>query len=374
MAGNIQTGYAFNNTEQVTGDKINLAINASSLSNVNQINAAAGLITVSTTAPSAGSGFGWFDISAGAGRGILRVYDNGIWRPVAEGFVGYNNGLTVARGAPVVYDATFATGVSVGQVPFRKTNAPTSGAVQMDRAIGVAAESIVNAITGVILTRGYATAIKDASTVTAGDPLVPSITTNAQATTGALGSWGYPEGSAFGRWLNTSSAAAGTEVPVFLTGSQRSSWVAFKNSGGTAVFTNAAPGVAGDNDKWSGSFATPQFGTFATAPIGTIARVCQCLITQVTDAAATVARLAFGLRAKNATITLDTGAAFAGGLFHARGAGTITGQAFRCQLNVQETTAASSNQCEFYIETGGTVTGLRVSVTEVGVIVGGQVV
>ena len=356
-------------TETFTWAKFLLAFTNGSATIGSQGEITPGVVTVATSAPSGKTGDEWFDTSLGSGYGTLRIFDGSDWKAVAEGFIGQNkSGLSVAAGAPMRRDTVTTAALTGSRVPVNRTTA------QSDRMMGVAATAMENDGIGIVLTRGKVKIFKDAASITAGDPVVPSATA-AQATTNSVGGWGTPFGSSScGFWLETSAAAAGTLVTAYLTGHTGASWAAFKNAAPTAVFNASAPGVAGDNDKWSGSFATPQFGTFSTAPAGVIARVCQCVITQVTDAAATVARLAFGLRAKNATLTVDTGAAFSSGLFHARGAGTITGQAYRCQLIVQETTASSGNQVEYYFETSGTVTGIRVTVHEVGVIVGGQIV
>lgn len=354
----VTPGYTFQDTETVTAAKLAL-LASGTVTGVGQGDVGSGnsLVITSATPPTAATGVAWFDTSQGAGRGILRIYDNGVWRPVAEGFIGYNNGLTVARGAPVVYDTSFSSGVTVGTVPFRRTSIPTSGAVQMERPIGVAGESIVNAATGIILTQGYATAIKDGSNITAGDPCVPSITTAAQCTTGALGSWGYPEGSAcFGRWMDTSAAASGTEVAVWLTGHVGGSWFAFKNAPATIV--NGTP-TAG---AWTDTSA------LSVAPIGTVARVCQMQLAK----SVTNGILLMGLRMKNATVDINTGASMvSSGATLTAGANDYN--VMRAQVIVPETTAASTNLMQYWVS-GSDTTNLTLKIYEVGVIVGGQVV
>lgn len=352
-------GYTFAATERVTAAKLNALVSNGSVSGIVQADATDTLIVTGTSAPPVATGRAWFDTTQGAGRGLFKLYDNGRWTAVAQGFLAYNNGTTLARGNLVYYDSSL-TPATVGTVPVAKTQIPTSGAVQMARPIGVAAETIANANTGIIIESGYATCLKDAATVTAGDALVASLSvlSEGKGTTGNLGSWGTPGGSAsIGKWLDTNSSSAGTEVSVYLYGPSAASWVAFKNSGGSAVYSGVTVSVF---TAWTGS------ATFSTAPIGTIARICQVTLTK----SATNGQMVVGLRMTNATVDIGTGAPFFAGFMTA---GATANHTIRAQLIVPETTAASGNALQYYVsgtDTSGTIT---LTVYETGVIVGGQI-
>jgi hypothetical protein len=367
--GNVVTGYHWDtaNPEEITGEKLN-ETGSGTVSGITQSDLLTGtsLITIGTSAPPTATGVAWFDTTQGAGRGLFKLFDNGRWTTVAQGFLGWNNGTGLARGNLVVYDPTL-TPATVGTVPVIKNPVGVANSVQMSRPIGVAAEGITNGATGIILDYGYATCLKDAATVTAGDALVASsnTTTAGYGTSGNLGSWGPVGGSpSLGRWMDTSSGSAGTEVSVFLHGATAASWNVFKNSGGTVVY-NAISVTATAGESFTGTNA------FATAPIGTIAHICQVKLAYNQAAVVTVA---IGLRMVNASVTESTGAAYAGGNFTGIVAPAVPNN-FRCQLIVPETTAASSNQLQYSL--AATDTGANrftLSVYEVGVIVGGQIV
>ena len=357
----IVPGYSFTPTETVTNTKL-AQLASGTVTGITQSDSTAGMITVSSSAPTGSTGYGWFDTSSGAGRGVLRIFDNGVWVPVGEGFVGYNNGLTVSRGTPVVYDSSFVAGVTAGRIPFRRAAAPAANTATQERSLGVAAESIVNGATGVILTHGYGTGLKDAANITAGDAAMVSSTTSAQLTTGNVGSWGTPGGSSyFGRWLDTSAAAAGTEVAMLITGPTPASWVVFKNSGGT-VLTNA---LVPTLNAWTATTVAP-----SAAPPGTIAHICQFFITSTTAAATGIV---VGLRMTNSTVDIGTGAAHMRGVAVGSGAPTNY-QGMAGQLIVPETTGASSNTMQYFVNSSAAAATFALTINEVGIVVGGQVV
>jgi hypothetical protein len=260
----------------------------------------------------------------------------------------------------VTYD-TSLTPATVGTIPVAKTQIPTAGAVQFSRPIGVAAESIANGATGIILTYGYATCLKDAVAITAGDALAASITVVGEGTSDSLGSWGPAGGSAsIGRWLDTSAAGAGTEVSCFLYGATAASWTVFKNSGGTVLANAAVPTL----NAWTATPSAP-----STAPIGTIAHICQFFVTSTTVAATAII---FGLRMTNSTVDVGTGAAHMRGCVVGAGAPAAY-NAFGGQLIVYETTAASSNTMQYFINSSAAAGTFAMTINEVGVIVGGQI-
>jgi len=359
----VVTGYHWDETnpEEITGAKLN-ATGSGTVTGITQSDLGTGvsLITIGTSPPTPSTGLAWFDTTQGAGRGLFKLYDNGRWTTVSQGFLGWNNGTTLARGNLVSYD-TSLTPATVGTVPVHKTSIPTAGAVQFERPVGVAAEQIVNGGTGIILTYGYATCRKDAVAVTAGDAMAASLTGVGQGTSDSLGSWGPAGGSAsFGRWLDTSAAAADTEVSCFIYGATPASWTVFKNSGGT-VLANAAVPVL---NAWTATPSAP-----STAPIGTIAHICQFFVTSTTVAATP---WIFGLRMTNSTVDVGTGAA------HMRGcvvgaAVPLAYNAFGGQLKVFETTAASSNTMQYFLNSSAAAGTFAMTINEIGVIVGGQI-
>jgi len=363
MTGAVITrGQTFGATDQVTHTKLHNLVDLATIASLDQTNATAGVITASASQPTSTTGFAWFDTNMGAGYGALLVADNGGFEIAGEYALGYNgSGLDITRGMLIQYDS--ATASVDGRVAITKSQTPTANSVQQNRPIGAAYRTIANGATGPIISKGKVLLIKDAATVAAGDPVVVSITDKGYATTNALGSWGTPFGAcAIGIWLEASSAASGTEVMAYLFGAQRASWVAFKN---TAVALHSGGGytVTADN-AWQGTF------TWSTSPIGTVAHILQVRVTSTTNTGAKA--LVVGARAINATVTLDTGAAVASGMYLDNS--TSDGNGFRCQLIVPETTAASSNTFEIYIGTTDTIGNMTVQLYEVGVIVGGQVV
>lgn len=361
----VVTGYHWSETspEKITGAKLN-ATGSGTVTNITQGDLGSGFtgITVGTAAPTGSTGVGWFDTTQGAGKGVLKFYDNGRWAPVAQGFLGFNTGTTISRGHIVQYDSA-TTPATVGTVPVNKTSAPTAGVVQLARSRGVAAESIANGATGVIITHGYCEVLKETGTVTAGDLIVPSSTvgasSNGRGESGNVGSWGTTGGhAAIGRWLDTSSAVADTLVSAFIF-PPSGSWTAFKNNGGTLVYNAISP-VA---NAWTGT------NTFATNVPGTIAHICQITATQSTAATLPIV---VGLRMVGAAVDLLTGAATA--------AGNTTGAVapndynrFQAQLIVAETTGTATNQLQYFFDSS-TTTGWTLSVQEVGVIIGGSIV
>jgi hypothetical protein len=355
----IVPGYSFTDTEQVTAEKLRLLASGTVTGLVQgDVGTGSSLITIGTSPPPTFTGAAWFDTTQGAGEGILKIFDNGKWTAISQGFLGINTGTSISRGHLVSYDSGTTPAV-VGTIPVHKTSIPTTGAVQFERPIGVAAESAANAASFIVITYGYCTVLKDAVSVTAGDTVAASLTGVGNGTSGNLGSWGPAGGSAtIGRWMDTSAAAADTEVSCFIYGAVPASWLAAKNNGGTLVYNAISP-VA---NAWTGT------NTFATAPIGTIGHICQVTATQST---AVTLPVVVGLRMVNASVDLLTGAATL--------TGNTTGAAapndynrFSGQLIVFETTAASSNQLQYFFDSS-TTTGWTLTVQEVGVISGGQI-
>lgn len=359
----VTPGYSFGATETVTNTKL-AALASGTVTNIVQADATDTMIVVGVSPPSAATGRAWFDTSQGAGEGILKIYDNGRWTAVSQGFLGYNNGTSLSRGHIVQYDSSL-TPASVGTIPVSKTAAPSAGVVQLARPRGVAAESIANGAYGVIITTGYCTVLKETGTVTAGDLIVPSSTvgasSNGRGESGNVGSWGATGGHAgIGRWLDTSAAVADTEVSAFIF-PPSGSWTAFKNNGGTVVNNATNPTF----NAWTNA------GSLSTNVPGTIAHVFQFFVTY--NQAATVGVI-FGLRMLNSTVDVGTGAA------HMRGsvtgaAGLANYNAYGGTLIVPETTGAAANTLQYYINSSdATSARWAMTINEVGVVIGGSIV
>lgn len=362
----VVTGYHWSETspEKITGAKLNLT-GSGTVTNITQADLGSGFtgITIGTSAPTASTGKGWFDTTQGAGNGLLKFYDNGRWTPVAQGFLGFNTGTTLSRGHIVQYDSSTLSSTA-GQIPVTKTTAPSAGVVQLSRAKGVAAESIANSATGIILTHGYCEVLKETGTVTAGDLIVPSNTvaaaSNGRGDSGNVGSWGATGGhAAIGRWLNTSSAVADTLVSAFIF-PPSGSWTAFKNNGGTVVYN--ATTVAAGFGTWQGS------ASFSTNVPGTIAHICQVILTK----SATTGNMIVGLRMTGSTVDIGTGAASVAGTLTA--GASATKNSLRGQLIVPETTGVATNTLQYYVDGSDTTGTIQLTVNEVGVIIGGSIV
>lgn len=362
------TGYHWSETspEKITGAKLNLT-GSGTVTNITAADLGSGFtgITIGTAAPTPSTGKGWFDTTQGAGNGILKFYDNGKWAPVAQGFLGFNTGTTLSRGHIVQYDSATLSSTA-GVIPVSKTQAPSAGVVQLARARGVAAESIANGATGVIISTGYCEVLKETGTVTGGDLIVPSSTvgasSNGRGESGNVGSWGTTGGhAAIGRWLNTSSAVADTLVSAFIF-PPSGSWTAFKNNGGTAVYSGVTV-TATAGESWTGT------NSFSTNVPGTIAHICEV---RLNNSNAAVAAFAFGLRMVNASVTENAGAAYFGGNLTG-GAGVFNYA--RAQLIVPETTGAGTNQLQYSLASSDTTASrFTLTVFEVGVVIGGSIV
>lgn len=356
----VTPGYSFTSTEIVTNTKL-AQLASGTVTGIVQADSTAGLITVSGSAPSGSTGFAWFDTSLGAGYGTLRIYDNGEWKAVAEGFIALNNGLTVAAGAPVRIDTSVTSAQSGARMAVVRGTAPAAGVVQQQIPIGVTAEQIVNGGVGVVLTHGKVKATKDTVNITAGDPMCISSVNDAQWSTNSVGSWGTPFGSGTcGVWLETSSAAAGSTVTGYLFGQSYNSWNAYKS----------APAVL-LNDVAPSALATWQTAvSWSNSPAGCVAHLVQVRLKGT--AAVTAEQWVFGMRANGSSLTIDTGAAFLSA-FSDDSSGNAR-EGLRGQLVVPMGT--TDNKFQWYVDTGTTATAAQSSVLlyEVAAICGGQVV
>lgn len=358
----VTRGYTFGATETVTNTKLHTLVDSATVSALTQAAMTAGVITVSGSAPSSPStGHAWFDTSLGAGYGTLRIYDNGEWKAVAEGFIALNNGLTAAQGAPVRIDTSVTSNQAGARMAVVRGTAPSAGVVQQQIPIGVLAEQIVNGGVGVVLTRGKVKATKDSVNITAGDPMCISSVTDAQWSTNSVGSWGTPFGSGTcGVWLETSSAAAGTQVTGYLFGQSYNSWNAYKSA--PAVLLNeVSPSALA---TWQTAVA------WSSSPAGCVAHLVQVRLKGT--AAVTAGQFVFGMRANGSSLTIDTGASFISASTDDSSANAREG--LRGMLIVPMGT--TDNSFQWYVDTGTTLTAAQMSVIlhEVGAIVGGQVV
>lgn len=134
------SGKYFSGTEQVTAAKLHQIIESAAISGFDQSNMASGsgVVVASGTAPSDTDAL-WYDTNLG----ILRFNDGTSWQPVSGGEVLTNkSGVSVDRGDVVIWDvandSSFTTTASAGHPLFA----------------GIAAETIANNQTGIIMTSG----------------------------------------------------------------------------------------------------------------------------------------------------------------------------------------------------------------------------
>jgi len=350
----ILPGYVFEDTEEVTAEKLRLQFTDAVVSGLTQSNSSAGLITPSLAPPPGSPGFGWFTTGFATGFNELLIYDNE-YKSVAMGFVAINSsGLTIGAGSMVKVDSSVTAVVTGSRVSVKKTGSP------FDLPIGIALEEITNGNTGLVVTRGKARALKDGVAVLAGGGVVPTATaTDGQVTTSAVGSWGNPYGSScIGVFLEDNATAAGNFVTIFLTGMQRSSWWAFKSA--PAVLLNAVSPSA---------LATWQTAvSWSSSPAGTTAHMIQVMLRGT--GASTSEPAAIGFRANGSALTIDTGAVFISGNMNEG----VAPRGLRGTLIVPATTA--NNQFQWYVDSAGGLTALEATVTvhEIGAIVGGQII
>lgn len=350
-------GYIFEEDEQVTAEKIRLAFVNGTASGLTQANISAGVATPQASAPAPGIGRLWPDTSNGNGRMTLRMFDGFDWVAVAEAFIGFNgSGTTIGAGSLVENDITTTTSITGARVAVKKTNAQT------DLPSGVSVNEILSGDFGVIQTRGKCKILKDATAITVGDGVAPSSGTAGQATTTAGGGWGQPYGSsAIGTWLVTSSDGAGTLTDAILTGPGRASWMAFKSA--PALLINAVAPSA--KATWQTAVA------WSASPPGVTAHLAQ--VRMQCTLAITTEQFVIGLRANGSSLTIDTGAAFLSGHAADTGGGLTTGEGLRGTLWVPQ---GSDNTFQWYLDISGAATAAQINLTlhEVGVIAGGQVI
>src|SRR5262245_23001295 len=348
-------GYIFDETEEATAEKIRLALVNGSASGLTQSEISAGVFTVQASQPSAAVGRGWADTQNGNGRLMPRMFDGFDWTPIPELWIGFNNsGSTIGAGSLVELDTGTSSAITGARVTVKKTNAVS------DMPLGISVTEILSGNVGVIQTRGKCKALKDGTTVTIGDGVVPSSTTG-QATTSTGGSWGQPfDSSSIGIWLETSSASACTLVDCYLIGTVRATWVAYKSA--PALLINAVAPSA--KATWQTAVS------WSTSPPGTVAHLAQ--VRQQVSVAITQEQFVIGLRANGSSLTIDTGAAFLSGFAADSAGGLTTSEGLRGQPWVP---AGSDNTFQWYLDTS-TATAAQTTLTlhEIGAMVGGQVV
>lgn len=359
-------------TERFTRDKFNRIIDTCTVSAIApaDMSSSTGGIYVQATAPSGKTGDLWFQTSIANSLGVLWEFDGNQWKIVGEGFIGINpNGTTIGAGAAVTLDTT--TQYTDSRLGVTKINARTQVPV------GVAlAEIATGGGTGPIITKGRCIVLKDSTTTAIGDPIIWDGTTSGQMTTGAIGSWGQPHGTgSLGVWLEASS---GSSAQAYITPSPRGCWIAAKNNGGSTVVNDASPSALATWQTavdWAGGSGASKI---LPGAVGHIIQV-RCWYTDTVGATiGDVRDFVFAARAANASVDLDTGAASFSGLLYdgGNGASPTSGQAGRAQLIVWETTGASANQFQWYLDSakGNIAATWKVHIKEVGLIIGGRIV
>lgn len=140
MSASATSGYQFASGELVTNTKLRALVEEATVSGFTSANMAAGaeLVSISLTAPT-DTTQPWYDKTLG----LLRIHNGTDWVPQGRGLILTNgSGIQVVKGDLVVL-ATSADNT------FTTTTTPANA-----RVIGIAAETIANGASGVIITRG----------------------------------------------------------------------------------------------------------------------------------------------------------------------------------------------------------------------------
>jgi hypothetical protein len=366
MAADLTPGYTFGATETLTADKLRRLVDDGTLSGSvsrTDASAATAFVTIGSVQPGAASdkaGELWFDTGPSGNNGILRASDGAQWVPVGEGFLAANQtGSTITAGKGVKYDSS-------ADSPADRRIYVTPVTSNTDEPLGVMLADMDNGATGIVLTDAKVLTVNKTSgtAVTKGDAVVPTSTAGS-FTTNNISGWGNCFGSsAVGIWT-ADAASNATTGQALLFRSRPGTFITYRDNPNTILSASSISAVA----TWSGSFGTPTFVSCSSAPAGTVARIVRVELFDVTAAATKQGFVA--LRNRGSSTTVPRAVAISG-TFQSGGASPADHQRLSGILHVPGA-PGTNNQLEFYVNSDGTLANLRLSIHEVGLVVGGRV-